>query len=141
MGRYTDTGVLHVKYQGRTAAFMDLSFLEEEFPPWEFEARWLPPEDRLTEPVLGEPGDHLELAPGHAGPPQYLLPGVDHPPVRSRGPGGQRAQTPGGRGGAGARGRRGAAAPAGFAPGAGPEPGPQPRLLRHRHLPHDRGDH
>jgi phosphoribosylformylglycinamidine synthase len=61
MGRYTDTGVLHVKYQGRTAAFMDLSFLKEDFPPWEFEARWLPPEARLTEPVLGEPGDHLGM--------------------------------------------------------------------------------
>ncbi|MGO8761927.1 MAG: AIR synthase-related protein [Desulfobaccales bacterium] len=59
MGRYTDTGVLEVKYQGRTTAFMDLSFLEEDFPPWEFEARWLPPELRLTEPVLSEPADHL----------------------------------------------------------------------------------
>jgi phosphoribosylformylglycinamidine synthase len=40
---------------------MDLSFLGEEFPPWEFEARWLPAENRLTEPVLGEPGDHLGM--------------------------------------------------------------------------------
>jgi phosphoribosylformylglycinamidine synthase len=74
MGRYTDTGVLHVKYQGRTAAFMDLSFLEEDFPPWEFEARWLPPEARLTEPVLGEPGDHLGM----------LLAMVDRPNICSR---------------------------------------------------------
>ena len=74
MGRYTDTGVLDVKYQGRTAAFMDLSFLEEEFPPWEFEARWLPPENRLTEPVLGEPGDHLGL----------LLAMLDRPNICSR---------------------------------------------------------
>jgi phosphoribosylformylglycinamidine synthase II len=59
IGRYTDSGVLDVKYQGRTCAYMDLSFLEEEFPPWEFEAEWLPPETRLTEPVLGDPGDHL----------------------------------------------------------------------------------
>jgi len=61
MGRFTDTGVLEVKYQDQTAAFIDLSFLKEDFPPWEFEARWLPPEARLTEPVLGEPGDHLAL--------------------------------------------------------------------------------
>ena len=74
MGRYTDTGVLHVKYQGRTAAFMDLSFLEEDFPPWEFEARWLPPENRLTEPVLGEPWDHLGL----------LLAMLDRPNICSR---------------------------------------------------------
>ncbi|MDO9532889.1 MAG: AIR synthase-related protein [Deltaproteobacteria bacterium] len=74
MGRFTDTGVLDIKYQGRTAAFMDLSFLEEDFPPWEFEARWLPPEDRLTEPVLGEPGDHLGM----------LLAMLDRPNICSR---------------------------------------------------------
>ncbi len=59
IGEYTDRGVLEVKYQGRACAHMDLSFLEEEFPPWEFEAQWLPPDRRLTEPVLGEPQDHL----------------------------------------------------------------------------------
>jgi phosphoribosylformylglycinamidine synthase II len=59
IGRYTDSGLLEAKYQGRTCAYMDLSFLEEEFPPWEFEAEWLPPETRLTEPVLGDPADHL----------------------------------------------------------------------------------
>ena len=37
-GRYTDPGVLEVKYQGRTCAYMDFSLLEEEFPPWEFDA-------------------------------------------------------------------------------------------------------
>jgi phosphoribosylformylglycinamidine synthase II len=61
MGRYTDSGVLNVKYQGRTCAYMDLSFLEEDFPPWEFEAQWLPPESRLTEPVLSDPADHLAV--------------------------------------------------------------------------------
>ena len=61
MGRYTDSGVLNVQYQGRSCAYMDLSFLEEEFPPWEFEAEWLPPETRLSEPVLGDPGDHLGI--------------------------------------------------------------------------------
>jgi len=40
---------------------MDLSFLQEDFPPWEFEAEWLPPEMRLTEPVLGEVEDHRHL--------------------------------------------------------------------------------
>ncbi len=74
MGRYTDTGILDVKYQGRTCAYMDLSFLEEEFPPWEFEARWLPPETRLVEPVLGEPGDHLGV----------LLAMLDRPNICSR---------------------------------------------------------
>ena len=75
-----------------------------------------PPDRAGSGRARGSPG----FAPGHAGPPQYLLPGVDHPPVRSRGPGGQRAQTPGGRGGAGAGGRRGAAAPARIRPGGWP---------------------
>jgi phosphoribosylformylglycinamidine synthase subunit PurSL len=59
IGRYTDRGILEVRYQGRTCAYMDLAFLEEDFPPWEFEAEWLPADRRWTEPVLGEPGDHL----------------------------------------------------------------------------------
>jgi phosphoribosylformylglycinamidine synthase len=53
---------------------MDLSFLEEEFTPWEFEARWLPPESRLTEPVLGDPRDHLAV----------LLAMLDRPNICSR---------------------------------------------------------
>jgi phosphoribosylformylglycinamidine synthase II len=61
IGAYNDRGVLEVKHQGRTCAFMDFSLLEEEFPPWEFDCEWLPPESRLSEPVLGEPADHGEL--------------------------------------------------------------------------------
>ena len=59
IGRYTDTGVLLVKYQDRACAYIDLSFLEEDFSPWEFEAQWLPAAHRLSEPVLGEPADHV----------------------------------------------------------------------------------
>jgi phosphoribosylformylglycinamidine synthase len=58
IGRYTDSGVLKVSHQGRTCAAIDLSFLEEDFPPWEFDAEWLPPSSRLSEPVLGDPEDH-----------------------------------------------------------------------------------
>jgi phosphoribosylformylglycinamidine synthase II len=74
IGEYTDRGVLEVRYQGRPCAHMDLSFLEEDFPPWEFEAQWLPPEHRLSEPVLGEPGDHL----------QVLLTMLDRPNICAR---------------------------------------------------------
>jgi phosphoribosylformylglycinamidine synthase len=74
IGRYTDTGILAVKYQGRTCAYMDLSFLEEEFPPWEFEAEWAPPDSRLAEPVLGDPADHLGV----------LLAMLDRPNICSR---------------------------------------------------------
>ncbi|MGQ9687558.1 MAG: AIR synthase-related protein [Desulfobaccales bacterium] len=61
IGRFTDRGVLEVSYEGRPCAAMDLSFLQEDFPPWEFEAEWLPPERRLSEPVLGEADDHRRL--------------------------------------------------------------------------------
>jgi phosphoribosylformylglycinamidine synthase II len=74
IGEYTDRGVLEVKYQGRHCAHMDLAFLEEEFPPWEFEAIWVPPDRRLSEPVLEEPQDHLGA----------LLAMLDRPNICSR---------------------------------------------------------
>ena len=61
IGRFTDNGVMEASFDGRPCAFMDLSFLEEEFPAWEFEAEWLPPGMRLTEPVLGKVEDHRDM--------------------------------------------------------------------------------
>jgi phosphoribosylformylglycinamidine synthase II len=61
IGRFTDRGVLEVSHDGDPCAHMDLSFLQEDFPPWEFDAAWLPPEMRLTEPVLGEVADHRDV--------------------------------------------------------------------------------
>ncbi len=61
IGAYTDRGVLEVKHQGRTCAYMDFSLLDEEFPPWEFECEWLSPASRLSEPVLADPADHQGL--------------------------------------------------------------------------------
>lgn len=62
IGRYTDSGKLHLTYAGETCAFVDLDLLRAGFPQWEFEAEWIPPERRgLTEPVLGEPGDCTRL--------------------------------------------------------------------------------
>ncbi len=61
IGRFTDRGLLEVSHDGLPCASMDLSFLEEDFPPWEFAAEWLPPAMRLTEPVLGETADHGPL--------------------------------------------------------------------------------
>ncbi|MEM5787793.1 MAG: AIR synthase-related protein, partial [Syntrophobacteraceae bacterium] len=56
IGRYEDTGKLHLKYGGNTCAYLDLAFFSEDFPQWEFEAEWNPPERRgLFEPVLSEP--------------------------------------------------------------------------------------
>lgn len=43
----------------KTAAYVDMEFLESGFPQWEFEAEWIPPEMRgLYEPVIGQPKDY-----------------------------------------------------------------------------------
>ena len=58
IGTYTDTGKLHITYNGATCAYIDLDLLTSAFPQWEFEAVWRAPVLRgLTEPVLGVPED------------------------------------------------------------------------------------
>mgnify|MGYP006271043491 CR=1 FL=1 len=58
IGRYTDSGMLHITWKGETCAYVDMDLLQSGFPQWEFEARWRSPEARgLTEPVLGAPAD------------------------------------------------------------------------------------
>lgn len=62
IGRYTDTGKLHITYDGETCAYVDIDFMTSQFPQWTFEAEWTPPEMRgLFEPVLGEPEDQSGL--------------------------------------------------------------------------------
>ncbi|MDX2496492.1 MAG: AIR synthase-related protein [Desulfobacterales bacterium] len=59
IGQYTDSGKLHVTYDGRTCAYVDMDLLTSGFPQWEFDAQWLTPERRgLFEPVLKEPDDY-----------------------------------------------------------------------------------
>jgi len=74
IGRYTDRGVLRVSHHGGACAFMELSFLKGEFPPWEFDAEWLEPSLRLSEPLVGEIRDHQRL----------LLTMLDRPNICSR---------------------------------------------------------
>jgi phosphoribosylformylglycinamidine synthase len=58
IGHYTDSGKLHLKYNDQTCAYINMDLLKSEFPQWEFDAEWLPPELRgLHEPVLQEPND------------------------------------------------------------------------------------
>jgi len=62
IGCYTDSGKLHIAYEGRTCAYVDLDLLESGFPQWEFEAEWISPEQRgLCEPVLKPPQDYSDL--------------------------------------------------------------------------------
>ena len=62
IGEYNDTGYLRLDYRGKTCALIKMDFLESDFPQWEFDAVWTPPELRgLQEPVLSEPGRHGPL--------------------------------------------------------------------------------
>jgi phosphoribosylformylglycinamidine synthase len=59
IGRYTDTGKLHITYDGQSCAYVDLDLLSAGFPQWEFDARWTGPVKRgCHEPVLGLPKDY-----------------------------------------------------------------------------------
>jgi phosphoribosylformylglycinamidine synthase len=62
IGRYTDSGKLHIAYDGKTCAYMDLDLLESGFPQWEFDAEWIAAEQRgLREPVLRAPQNYSSL--------------------------------------------------------------------------------
>jgi phosphoribosylformylglycinamidine synthase len=56
IGSYTNSGRIEIAHGGKICAAIDLDLFSSGFPQWEFEAEWLPPEQRgLCEPVLGEP--------------------------------------------------------------------------------------
>jgi len=62
IGKYTDSGKLHITFEGKTCAYVDLALLESGFPQWEFEAEWVSPEHRgLGEPVLSPPKDYRRV--------------------------------------------------------------------------------
>ncbi|MBU4037796.1 MAG: phosphoribosylformylglycinamidine synthase [Proteobacteria bacterium] len=62
IGKYTDSGKLHIKYNNKTCAYVDMDLLAVGFPQWEFDALWQPPEMRgLHEPVITEPEDYNKL--------------------------------------------------------------------------------
>jgi phosphoribosylformylglycinamidine synthase len=59
IGEYNDSGYLRLDYEGKTCALVRMDFLQSDFPQWEFDAEWMPPETRgLREPVLTEPQKH-----------------------------------------------------------------------------------
>lgn len=59
IGEYTDSGKLHITYDGKTCAYIDMDLLTSGFPQWEFDAEWIPPDRRgLYEPVLKEPENY-----------------------------------------------------------------------------------
>jgi len=58
LGRYTDTGIFHVRYGEETVAYLRLNFLHEGLPQMRLSARWVPPhhEEKALPPCphLGE---------------------------------------------------------------------------------------
>ncbi|RJP82893.1 MAG: phosphoribosylformylglycinamidine synthase [Desulfobacteraceae bacterium] len=62
IGNYTDSGRLHITYNDKTCACIDLNLMSSGFPQWQFEAQWFSPKARgLAEPVIGEPRDYNSL--------------------------------------------------------------------------------
>jgi phosphoribosylformylglycinamidine synthase len=62
IGRFTGDGKLKLNYGEEVCCYVDVEFLEEGFPQWEFEALWTPPAARgLSEPVIYPPADFSGL--------------------------------------------------------------------------------
>ncbi len=62
IGEYDDAGYLRLYYKEKPCAYIRMDFIKSEFPQWEFDAEWIPPELRgLCEPVIDEPREHGSL--------------------------------------------------------------------------------
>ena len=55
LGSFTDSGKFHVRYGGKTVAYLDMKFLHEGLPMMRLNARWVPP--RHEEADFTEPDD------------------------------------------------------------------------------------
>ncbi len=56
LGKFTDSGFFHLRYEGRTVGLLPLKFLHEGVPQLELEAVWDPP--KYQEPSFPEPEDY-----------------------------------------------------------------------------------
>ena len=62
VGEFTGDGKLMLTWGDEVCCYVDVAFLEEGFPQWTFEARWMPPQGRgLSEPVIKPPADLTEM--------------------------------------------------------------------------------
>ncbi len=62
IGEYNDSGILQLNYKGKVCAHVRMDLLKSDFPQWEFDAEWNPPEARgLVEPVISGPEKHGEV--------------------------------------------------------------------------------
>jgi phosphoribosylformylglycinamidine synthase subunit PurSL len=58
LGEFTDNGVFHVLYDGRTVAWLPMAFMHEGLPPMQLPAKWEPP--RHDEPAVEAKGDYSD---------------------------------------------------------------------------------
>lgn len=58
IGVFTQSGYFHVRFNGKTVAYLEMDFIHNGVPVKEMTARWAPPEHK--EPVLPLPEDHAE---------------------------------------------------------------------------------
>jgi phosphoribosylformylglycinamidine synthase II len=58
LGRFTASGVFHVRYHGKTVAYVDMDFLHHGLPQMHLKAAWQPPDRH--EPHLPKPTDYAE---------------------------------------------------------------------------------
>ena len=55
LGKFTDTGIFHVLYDGKTVGYLEMEFLHNGYPRMELRARWEP--KKYSEPQFAEPSD------------------------------------------------------------------------------------
>ena len=53
LGQFTDSGVFHVTFEGKTVCYLDMEFFHHGLPTMELEARWTPPRVELHEKPEG----------------------------------------------------------------------------------------
>jgi len=58
LGEFTDTGIFHILYDGRTVAWLPMAFMHEGLPPMQLPAKWEPP--RHAEPAVEVKSDYSE---------------------------------------------------------------------------------
>ena len=62
IGEYTNSGKLHILFNGQTCAYVDMDLLTAGFPKWSFDAEWQSASMRgLCEPVIQPPVDMSQL--------------------------------------------------------------------------------
>jgi phosphoribosylformylglycinamidine synthase len=56
-GEYTESNAVHSSYNDQNCCYLPREIFKT-VPQWKFKATWIPPELRLTEPVISDPKDH-----------------------------------------------------------------------------------